>query len=172
MKYIVLSFLFYLTGYAQISGRIITESAPDLILQTTLLQTGAKTEADFDGYFSIQIPDKLDRYDILIEASSMTLKIENITRIMHNIKLDSIELPVLKNVSVDEYNQAGELEKIKYISVYHWSNIVGYYDKFTLSHNFISFYCNGKEFQTDHIVFDPENRIINIDAKYLINCDN
>lgn len=171
MKYIILLAIFYQYGNAQISGRIISEGSPNVILQTTLLQTGTKTNADFDGYFSIPIPDKLDRYDVVIESGSMTFKIENITMAMHNIKMDSIELPTLKNISFNEYKGLAEIEKIKYIAVYHWTNIIGYLDKFTLSHNYISFYCDAKKYKVDDFTFDPEIRTIAIDAKNLIKCD-
>jgi len=171
MKYIILLAIFYQYGNAQISGRIISEGSPDIILQTILLQTGTKTDADFDGYFSIPIPDKLDRYDVLIESGSMTFKIENITKAMHNIKMDSIELPTLKTISAYEYNELAEIEKVKYTSIYHWTNVIGYYDKYTLSRNYISFYCKGKEYQTDYFNFDPENRMIVFDAKNLIKCN-
>lgn len=171
MRFIILFASFYLSGYAQISGRILSEGSPDIILQTTVLQTGDKTEADFDGYFSVQIPDKPHRYDVLIEAGLMNFKITNITQAMSTIKMDSIELPALKNISVVEYNELNELEKMKYIPIFHWTNLVGYFDKFTLSKNYISFYCNGKEYQTNKFIFDPEERLISIDALNLLSCD-
>lgn len=171
MKYILLLAMFYQYSNAQISGRIISDGYPDIIIQTTLLQTGNKTEADLDGYFSIQIPDKLDKYDVLIEAGSMTFKIVNVTQTLRSIKMDTVELPTLKSISIDDYNKLVKIEKARYLPVYHWSNLLGYYDSFTLSRNYISFYCSGKEYQTAQFTFDPESRMISIDAMNIINCD-
>lgn len=158
---------------AQLSGHIIMDGDPSnsgIVLKTTTLQTGETTDGDLEGYFSIQVPAKLKKYDVLIEAATMNLKINNLTPKI-KLNLGDIELPELKTISLPEFDELEEMEKIKYVPVYHWANLLVYLDKTTLSKNYLLFYCNGVKHQTTQFTFDPEARLISIDVKELINCD-
>jgi len=171
-KYILIILLFTVTTNAQISGRVFSDGYPDVVVQATILQTGETTEPDFDGCFSVHIPDKIGIYDLLIDAGQMDFKIENITQEFHQINLGDIEFPFLRTISIEQYNELQEIEKIKYVPIYHYANLLVYCDKLTLSSNYITFYCKGVKHQTNQFTFNPTEMLISIDAKNLIRCDN
>jgi len=171
-NYLLILILFATNINAQVSGRFIIGDSSDIVFQTTILQTGDKTEPDFDGYFSVHIPDRPGSYDLFIDAGQIDFKIENITEGLHVINLGDIELPFLKTISVEQYNEVQEIDKVRYVPIYHWTSVVAYYDKFTLARNYITFFCKGVKHQTDQFTYNPEERLISIDANSLVRCDN
>lgn len=172
MKNYILILFFTATINAQITGRILSDGYPDVVVQAKISQIVDENIYNLEGHFSIQFPKNSDHFDLLIETANINFKIENITADFKTLSLGDIDIPYLKNISIEQYNGLQEKVKINYVPTYHYANLLGYCDKLTLSSNYITFYCKGNKQQTNQFTFNPTEMLISIDAKNLIRCDN
>ena len=124
---------------------------------------------NYDGNFSTEFTEKLNKLFIL--ESWISIEIINIPK---NIKADlgSLEIPMRKDVSVEEYNNFTDIEKKNVKPVHCYTQLLGYEYLNRLENSKIVFTCNNSKFELDKFEFNVTEQKVIIDWKDLKPCPN
>ena len=168
-KIILIAILFTFTnrGFCQINGKVLMDSSGLLGVTVQFEQGGNGVLTDFDGNFSLPINSNIKKDDLVIIFMNLKLEIKNIDLTKNEINLGTIQIPYFKNISISEYEQLEKSEKEYHTAVYHYFQLLGYYNEKELDNNFLNMICGEKltEFE-----YNPANKTITVDWKQLKKC--
>jgi hypothetical protein len=141
--YIAIIFLVYIgSANAQITGQFVDEEFGIPGIEVYLKNSNQKVESDFDGYFTIPIPSKNLRYNLIIKTHlELTIEIQNLELKGDKLDLGEIKLPIYKVIDSDEYTQLTKLEKENCYPIYCWTQLLGYYFTNELEKNNLTLNC-------------------------------
>ena len=108
---------------------------------------------------------------ILILESWISIEIINIPKGVKS-NFGSLEIPMRKNIAIEEYNNLTEDEKKKVISVNCYSQFIGYEYLDRLENSKLIFTRNTIKFEVDKFKFDIKEQKVTIDFKDLKPCGN
>ena len=123
----------------------------------------------YDGTISIELTKKNNK--IIFFESWISIEIINIPR---NIKADlgSLEIPMRKNVTIEELNNFTEAEKKNIKPVYCHNQLLGYEHLNKLENPKLVFTCNNYKFELEKFVFNVKEQKVIINWKDLKPCIN
>lgn len=163
---------------AQISGQLFRDGTEYPGAKIYVLNGIEKSNADFDGNFSLKLPKK--KFDLVINLNQGfdTLVFKELEIIIKNVtitdstkfNLGKIRLPMYKSISIEEFNELDVLDKKQCLPVKHYANLLGYFYTNKLSNDFILLNCSGENKITD-FEFDEVEKKVCVEWSTLKSCE-
>ena len=124
--------------------------------------------ADFDGNFTLPIESKIGNYNLIISYAGLFVEIKNIELNNGKLNIGKFEIPYFKGISISEFEQLTELEKEDCLPIYHWTQLLGYFNTKKLEKEYLTLNCREKitEFE-----FNTITKIITIDWNTIKECE-
>ncbi len=129
------------------------------------------SESDFDGIYSLKMPNNENQIDITFTTERIAIQVNNINiKNLSSLDLGKIIIPNYKTISIEEYKELTEKEKKNCKPIYHWAQHIGYslmefeFEN-DLSKKYVIWQCGKKEKHISNFEFDKLNKRIIIDWK-------
>lgn len=161
---------------AQISGQLFQYESEFPAGKISIDKESDYVESDFDGNFEIEIPEKVEKFELIINLNqgnphayfkSLKIIIENIKN-TSKIDLGKIILPSFKSIEIDEYEQLSESEKENCYPIYCWTQLLGYTFTNKLENDYLTLNCKNKitEFE-----YNPVTKTVSVDWNLIKDCE-
>jgi len=177
LQILFLTFILSLTTEAQITGEIYDDVGPLPFVKIQLSINNSQTESDFDGIYSLKIPNGGNKTDITFITERISILIKNINlKNLSKLNLGKILIPNYKTISIKEYKELNEIEKKNCKPIYHWAQHIGYtlmefeFEN-DLSKKYVIWQCGKTEKHISNFEFDEFNKRITIDWKESNICE-
>lgn len=168
MRILILFLFLNANIQAQISGQIIDVTGTLTGVKIELTGNNTIAETDFDGNFSIEIPENLVKSNILLKYDMITVKIENVNfENKKEIDFGKFVMPYFKVISLDEYENFTETKKKNCEPIYSWNHsnneLIAYSFFNELSEKFITWNFGKVEKKIFDFKYDKQNKTITVD---------
>ncbi|WP_157588884.1 hypothetical protein [Psychroserpens burtonensis] len=153
---------------AQISGQLFQDESEFPGVQVYFKNSDKKVESDFDGYFKLEIPSRIEKSDLILSGYGITIEIKNLEFDTAKLDLGKIEFPAFKIIDIDEFEKLTKLEKQNCYPIYCWTDLLGYSYTNELENEFLTLNCKEKitEFEFNQIA-----KTITLDWNTIKNCE-
>ena len=124
--------------------------------------------ADFDGNFVLPIEFKIKKPNLIISYSGLSIEIKNIELIEGKLDIGNFEIPYFEDISITEFELLTELEKQNCLPIYHWAQLLGYFNTKKIDTDYLTLNCdkNIKEFE-----YDPQTKTVLVDWDLIKLCE-
>ena len=123
-------------------------------------QSERVVSADFDGNFSLPIESENGNNNLVISYAGLSIEIKNIELNNGKLNIGEFEIPYFKDISMNEFELLSELEKERCLPIYHWTQLLGYFNTQKLGKEYLT--LNRKEKITE-FEFNPTIKTITVD---------
>lgn len=169
LKTILFILLSLSTVESQISGQLFQYDfeLPAPGIEVYLNESSNTVFSDFDGFFTLDVPENIVSSDLIIKALDLTIQIKNIDLNNLELNLGKILLPQIKSLGLDEFDSLSEAEKESCVPMYCWLELIGYYKTDELDKDYLKLNCTDKI--TD-FVYDINSKTVKVDWSVVENC--
>jgi len=153
---------------AQISGQLFLDESEIPGVEVYFKNSDFKINSDFDGFFELQIPERIAKADLILKDRELSVEIRNLEFEFTKLDLGKIELPTFKSIDIDEYKKLSELEKKSCYPIKHYTNLLGYWYTNKLENDYLTLNCKNKitEFE-----YNPETKTVSVDWNLIKDCE-
>ncbi|MEC4264572.1 hypothetical protein VOP03_04360 [Muricauda sp. SYSU M84420] len=153
---------------AQISGQLFLENSEIPGVEVYFKNSELKINSDFDGFFELQIPERIAKADLILKDRELSVEIRNLEFEFTKLDLGKIELPTFKSIDIEEYEQLSELEKKSCYPIKHYANLLGYWYTNKLENDYLTLNCKNKitEFE-----YNPKTKTVSEDWNLIKDCE-
>ena len=88
---------------AQISGQLFLDESEIPGVEVYFKNSDLKINSDFDGFFELQIPERITKADLILKDRELSVEIRNLEFEFTKLDLGKIELPTFKIIDIEEY---------------------------------------------------------------------
>ncbi|MCC1485556.1 hypothetical protein [Winogradskyella immobilis] len=124
--------------------------------------------ADFDGNFVLPIESKIENLNLVISFSGLSIEIKNIELIESELNIGDFEIPYFEDISITEFELLTELEKENCLPIYHWTQLLGYFNTQKIDTDYLTLNCEKKirEFE-----YNPQTKTVLVDWNLIKLCE-
>lgn len=129
---------------AQVCGQLFRYDSELPLVEVYFKNSELKVESDFDGHFELPYSTESKNKDLILSLGYMIIEIQNIDLNKDKLDLGKIILPIFKDISIEEFEQLSDFDKENCKPVFHWTQLIGYYNTNKLEEKFILLNCQQK----------------------------
>jgi len=124
--------------------------------------------ADFDGNFVLPVESEIENYSLVISYSGLSIVIKNLELNEGKLNIGDFEIPYFEDISIKEFEILSELEKENCLPIYHWTQLLGYFNTKKLDTEYLTLNCQKKitEFE-----YNPKTKTVLVDWNLIKHCE-
>jgi hypothetical protein len=141
--------------WSQISGQLYQDGYPYPMVKVYFEDIKPRVSTDFDGNFSLRIPNDSIPNTLIFSYNGINLHITNCPlEASEKLDLGKYILPKYKQLTVEEYKQLKRKERKQCRPLYQGSNLIGYESNHQLESPLLQLHC--KEGEGIPYSYDPK----------------
>lgn len=130
------------TSWAQITGQLYQDGYPYPLVKIYFEDLKPKVSSDFDGNFSLKIPQDSIPNTLVISYSGINLHILNCPlEASEKLDLGTVILPKYKQLTVTEYHKLKRKERKQCRPLYQGKTLMGYESNHQLDTTLLQLHC-------------------------------
>lgn len=166
---IVLFFSGNFSGTAQISGKFYQDGYPYPLVKIYFDDIKPKVSSDFEGNFSLKIPQDSISNTLVLSYNGINLHIVNCPlESSEKLDLGKVILPKYKQLTIEEYKQLKRRERKQCRPLYQGSTLMGYESNHQLESNALQLHC--KEGNVVPYTYDKKQNYFIISWENFVGC--
>ena len=152
---------------AQISGQLFQYGHELPLAEIYFKNSKERTQSDFNGNFRLQISGQIKNVDLILDLGEMQVEINGFGLDQSRLDLGKLVLPEFKSISIAEFDNLSDSEQESCREIYHWTQLVGYYDTNKLENNFLILNCKNRIIDFE---FNPTKKTVTVDWSSMKAC--
>lgn len=162
-------FLVAISVGAQISGQLYQDGYPYPLVKIYFDDVKPKVSSDFDGNFSLKIPQDSIPNTLVLSYNGINLHIVNCPlEATAKLDLGKVILPKYKQLTIEEYKHLKRKERKECRPLYQGSALIGYESNHLLESSILQLHC--KEGEGVPYTYDRKQNVFTITWEDFATC--